>query len=127
MTIKVYWDNLTRSHIDRGEFGKGMSFKRKLGFKPASLSRSIEITMADKISMTWKRELQAAVSDQFQMNRKGTVYIVGCPNVKQSHFVISARNAKSFSNQVANGILQIIANTKGKNHIDNINELQLIR
>lgn len=123
MLISIYWDNPTRSLIDRAEFGKGMSFKRKLGFKSATLRRQIEVTLPNVINMTWKRRLQSAINSQFQMNKQAVVYVTNA-DISQSRFVVSARNALEFSNKVANGIL--ILRKKHKNHIDKITIKDLI-
>lgn len=119
MDITIIWDNPTRSLIDRAEFGKKLSFKNKLGFKPGSLSRSVQMAMPEKINMAWKRELAARVNDQFQMNRKATIYVQN-DKIKHSGFVISARNSLQFSNLVANGILRLRALISGKLTIENI-------
>lgn len=127
MDITIIWDNPTRSLIDRGEFGRAISFKRKLGFKPATLSRAIELYMPDKISMSWKRRLEAAINPQFQMNKRALIYYSGFKGAEKSRFVVSARNCKHFSNEVANGILSIRAKVAGKLHIDSINIPQLLK
>lgn len=119
MHLHIIWDNPVRSLIDRAEFGKGMSFKNKLGFKPANLIRSVEIPMPNAINMTWKRELERAVGGQFQMNRKATIYVTNV-NITESHFVVSARNAKDFSNKVANGVLRLRARINNKLTLNNI-------
>lgn len=126
MHLTIIWDNPFRSLISTQEFGRKMSFKNKLGFRPASLSRSIEINMTDKINMTWKRQLARAVNNQFQTDRKATVYFSGLKEEKQSGFVVSAKNSKHFSNEVANGILQMRGQAKGLNNFDNITEKSLM-
>lgn len=127
MKLQIIWDNFTRSHITPAEFGKGMSFKNKLGAKPAMLRRTVEITMPNKINLHWKRELENRISEQFQMNKKATIYFSGFKGDETSAFVVSSRNSISFSNQVANGILEIRGQAANKNHIENINRENLMR
>lgn len=115
MNLTIIWENPSRSLIARAEFGKGMSFKNKLGCRPTNLRRSIIITLPDKVNMGWKRQLEWDINDQFQYNRKATIYVNGLGGA--SAFVVSARNAKQFSNMVGNGILRMRGNAKGLNEI----------
>lgn len=107
MKVTIIWSNPSRNLIARAEFGKGMSFKNKLGCKPANLKRSIVINLPEKINIDWKRALQSKINEQFQQDRKATIYFTGFKGDGQSCFVVSARNAKNFSNKVANGILRM--------------------
>jgi hypothetical protein len=122
MNLQIIWENPTRNLISRAEFGKGMSFKNKLGCKPATLDRTIHITMPDKIDLKWKRELERSVTPQFQKDKKATIHVDGL-----GFFVASARNPIELSNRIANGVLEIRGNDRGLNHIDKVTEQNLRR
>lgn len=125
MKVTIIWSNPTRNLIARQEFGKGMSYKNKLGCKPSILNRHIEVNLPDKVNMGWKRELQYAINKQFQQDRKATIFFTGAKK-GSSHFVCSARSAKQFSNEVANGVLRMRGDYANKNHIDNITVKSLL-
>lgn len=135
MNLTVIWDNPTRNLINRAEFGKVMSFKNKLGCKPASLERYLEISLPDKVNMSWKRKLEYAINKQFQKDRKATIYFTGFKGTNsdefkgaaRSGFVVSARNAQEFSNRVANGILELRGNAKGLSTFDHVSGINPVR